>query len=376
MIQRFFTLILAAASLLVAQQQERVVGAVKAVTATDRQLAIQTDAGKVVTAQIADNCRLMRVEPGEKDLSKAAPMEFSGVSAGDRVIARGTMAEEKLTVTTLVVMSKSSLAEKSAKEQAEWKTRGVRGMVKTVNAAGGELQITTGTGANAKDWTVSVPATAVLRRYANGSIKFADSQVAPIDAIEAGDQIRVLGNKDEAASKIAAEQIISGSFRTMGGEVVSVKAETGEMTMKDVQTKKPVVIHLTADTSIRRMPNFGGGGGGMMRPGGMNGGGQGAPGAGMQAGGGRGPGGPGGPGGSMGGRTPDFGQMFDRLPAASLADVKPGDAVIVSVAKAGGGAAPNAISMVAGVDFLLRASAAQVNQALGNWSTEMSMPGQ
>lgn len=371
MIRRFITLALTAAGLLVAQQQERVVGAVKTVTAADRDLTIQTDAGKAVAAHIADNCRLMRVEPGEKDLSKASPMELSGVSAGDRVIARGTMADEKLTVTTLVVMSKTSLAEKNAKEQAEWKTRGVHGVVKTVNATGGELQISTGSNGTAKEWTVSVPAAAVLRRYANGSVKFADSQVAPLDAIEAGDQIRVLGTKDEAASKIVAEQIVSGSFRTMGGEVISLKVESGEMTMKDVQTKKPVVIHLTADTSIRRMPNFAGGaGGGMMRPGGMNGGGPGAPGGGMQAGGGRGPGGP------MGGRTPDFAQMFERLPVSSLADVKPGDAVIVSVAKAGGNAAPNAISLVAGVDFLLRASAAQVNQALGNWSTEMSMPGQ
>ncbi len=370
MIRRFITLVLTAAGLLVAQQQERVVGAVKAVTASDKELTIQTDAGKAVAAHVADNCRLMRVEPGEKDLSKAAPMELSGVSVGDRVIARGTMADDKLTVTTLVVMSKSSLAEKNAKEQAEWRARGVRGVVKTVNAAGGELLISTGSNGSAKEWTVNVPPTAVLKRYASGSIKFADAQVAPIAAIEPGDQIRVLGTKDEAASKIAAEQIVSGSFRTMGGEVISVKAESGEMTMKDVQTKKPVVIHLTAETNIRRMPSFGGPGGGMMRPGGMNGGGPGAPGGGMQAGGGRGPGGP------MGGRTPDLAQMFDRLPVSSLADVKPGDAVIVSVAKAGGNAAPNAISLVAGVDFLLRASAAQVNQALGNWSTEMSMPGQ
>ncbi|WP_321476042.1 hypothetical protein [uncultured Paludibaculum sp.] len=373
MIQRFIIFIAIGASLVLAQQQERVVGAVESVTAAAQELTIRTDAGKTVTGHIADKCRLMRVEPGEKDLSKAAPMEFSAVAVGDRVIARGMLADDKLSVTTLVVMSKTSLAEKNAKEQAEWRTRGVRGVVKAVNTAGNEIQISTGSNGTAKEWTVSVPAAAVLRRYADGSVKFSDSQVAPLSAIEVGDQLRVLGTKDEAASKIVAEQVVSGSFRTLGGEVISIKAESGEMTMKDVQTKKPVVIRMTADTRIRRMPNFGGGaGGGMMRPGGMNGGAERPAGAGMQAGGmARGPGGPMG-----GGRTPDLAQMVERLPAATLADVKPGDAVIVSVAKPAGAGAANAITMVAGVDFLLRASAAQVNQTLGNWNTEMSMPGQ
>lgn len=368
MIRRFFILVSIAVCVALAQPQERVVGAVETVNADAGDLTIHTDAGKVMPAHIGPTCRLLRVEPGEKDLSKAAPMEFSAVAAGDRVIARGVVAEDKMTVTTLVVMSKSALAEKNAKEQAEWRMKGVRGVVKAVNAGSNEIQIATGSNGTAKEWTVSVPAAAVLRRYAEGSVKFSDSQVAPLSAIETGDQIRVLGTKDEAASKIVAEQVISGSFRTLGGEVVSIKADSGEITMKDVQTKKPVVIRLTADTKIRKMPNFAGGGA-MMRPGGMGGGGMQRPGggAGLQAG----------AAGRMGGgRTPDLAQMVERLPAASLADVKPGDAVIISVATSSTGAAPSAITLVAGVDFLLRASASEVSQTLGNWNTEMSMPGQ
>lgn len=367
MIRRFLIFLMIVTGVCLAQQKEQVVGAVETVNAAAGELTIRTDAGKTLAAHLAANCRLMRVEPGEKDLSKATPMELSAVSVGDRLIARGVPADDKLSVTTMVVMSKSALAEKNAREQAEWRTKGVRGVVKTVNASAHELTVSTGRDATAKDWTVSVPESAVLRRYAEGSVKFSDSKIAPLSDIETGDQVRILGTKDEAASKIVAEQVVSGSFRTMGGEVVSIKADSGEMTMKDVQTKKPVVIRMTADTKIHRMPGFGAGGGGMMmRPGGMGGGGM-RQGGGMQAGGAA----------RMGGaRTPDLGQMIDRLPVATLADVKPGDAVIVSVAKSSGGGAPSAISLIAGVDFLLRASAAEVSQTLGNWNTEMSMPGQ
>ena len=347
------TLILLALPL--AAQQDRVVGAVESVNAETKEIAIHTDAGKTVRAKLAGNARLVRIEPGEKDLNKAAPVEFSTLAVGDRVIARGALSEDSLTANMVVVMTKSSIAGQHAKEQAEWKKRSLGGVVVSVDADAHEVRMKARNGGpDLKEWTVAVPDAAVLKRYAEGSVKYEDATPAPLAAIQTGDQIRVLGQRDDTQTKVTAEQIVSGSFQTLGGEISSVKIDAGEITMKDLQTKKPVVIRLSAESNIRRMPSFGGGGGGGGYGGGMR-----------PAGGGGGP-----------SRRPDLAQVVDRLPAATLGDLKPGDAVIVSVAKSSGGKPVTAITLVTGMDFLLRASAAQVSQTLGNWNTEMSMPGQ
>ena len=386
MLKKLLILTIFAAGMLLAQKADRVMGAVESVDAAAGALTIKTDDGKQVHAKLDAKARVLRVEPGEKDFSKAQPMEFSAVGVGDRVIARGTLSEQEgtLAANMLVVMSKGAIADKNSKEQAEWRKNGLRGVVKSVDAGAHEIHISArGSGTDVKDWTVTLPPSAVLKRYAPNSVKFSDATVEPLEAIETGDQIRVLGERDDAQSKVAAQQVVSGSFRTIGGEVVSVKADSGEVTLKDVQSKKNVVIRLTADTNIRRMPNFGG-----MRPGGgapggaANGGPGSAPGGapgGMPGGGGnaawRG-GGAGGGAGGTGGRTPDLAQMVDRLPKSTLAELQPGDAVIISVAREKDNKPASAITLVAGVDFLLRESAAQVNRTLGNWNTEMSMPGQ
>jgi hypothetical protein len=410
MLKKLLILTIFVAGMLLAQKADRVMGAVESVDAAGGALTIKTDDGKQVHAKLDAKARVLRVEPGEKDFSKAQPMEFSAVGVGDRVIARGALSEQEgtLAANMLVVMSKSAIADKNSKEQAEWRKNGLRGVVKSVDASAHEIHISArGSGTDVKDWTVTLPPSAVLKRYASNSVKFSDATVEPLDAIEAGDQIRVLGERDDAQSKVAAQQVVSGSFRTIGGEVVSVKADLGEVTLKDVQTKKNVVIRLTADTNIRRMPNFGGmrpgggapGGAAAGAPGGAPGGGApggpapggapaggspgGAPGGGGNAawGGGNaawrggGAGGAGGTGG-MAGRTPDLAQMVDRLPKSTLAELQPGDAVIIAVAREKDNKPASVITLVAGVDFLLRESAAQVNRTLGNWNTEMSMPGQ
>src|SRR4029077_1278920 len=93
--------------------------------------------------------------------------------------------------------------------------------------------------------------------------------------------------------------------------------------------------------------------------------------------------GPGGPGpggrgfGGGGGGGGDLQQVLDRSPQLSLAELKKGDALIISSSKASDGSAIMAMSLVAGVEPFLAAAprtAGQVN--LGSWNLEMNMPEQ
>ena len=81
--------------------------------------------------------------------------------------------------------------------------------------------------------------------------------------------------------------------------------------------------------------------------------------------------------GNFGGGSGDLQQVLDRSPQLSLAELKKGDALIISSSRAADGGAITAISLVAGVEPFLAAaprSAGQVN--LGSWNLEMNMPEQ
>ena len=160
----------------------------------------------------------------------------------------------------------------------------------------------------------------------------------------------------------------------------------------DLLTKKPVTVRTNENSMLRRLepgiaamlarrlrPDAAGPGG--NAPAGAPPGG--APGAqgGSSGGPGGGPGGFrggfGGPGGPGGGGNFDLQQVLERMPPLSLADLKKGDAVIVSSSKAAEGSALTAIAFVAGVEPFLAAAprtAGQVN--LGSWNLDVGVPEQ
>src|ERR1700740_3296289 len=60
----------------------RVVGTVTAVG--NGLLTVKTDAGTERKVTVPDGIKLQRIAPGEKDLSKAATIQFSDLAVGDR----------------------------------------------------------------------------------------------------------------------------------------------------------------------------------------------------------------------------------------------------------------------------------------------------
>lgn len=394
---KLITIVLVLCSTLSAQAPaNRVLGVASSLSSDTKQLSVKNDAGVIFGAKLLDNGQVLRIDPGETDLTKAAKIEFADIKEGDRVLVRGEVdaANKTVLARSIIVMSKDAVSARQAKEQTDWHTRSTTGIVKAVNASGKEIVLTARAAPAApaapaatpappatKEWTITVPAQTSIKRYADNSIKFADAESSTLDSVKPGDQLRVLGNKEDASSKIQAEAIVYGSFRTIAGEIKSVKPDTTELTITDLQTKKPLTIKISPDSAIRRMPSFGGGarggGGGGGRPaGGPAGGPPGGPGGGPMNGppggmpqGGQRPGG-----GFGGGGTPDIQRMVERMPPVPFEELKPGDAVIVSAMRGQDGSSFRVITLVAGMDFLLRAPAQQVNQVVGNWSLDMGTP--
>lgn len=341
----------------------RALGEVKVIDTAAKQLIIKTDAGSLVTVELSDNTSFMRVAPGEKTLTNATKITFADVAEGDRVMAMGKVSDDRKLVPakTLIVMTKADLAKKHEADRAEWKRRGILGIITALKPESKEITITSRTMAGPQSITIPVSENVELRRYAPDSIKFADAQTAKFDELKVGDQLRALGDRDPAGTVFKAEKVVTGSFKTVAGVITAVDAATGELKINDLQTKQPLTIVVKQDAVLRKFPTMGEGGMVMMRPGG---GPAGAGGQAPPAGAGPGAGGPGGGGGMRGGGM-NVQEMLERLPTIALADVKVGDTIIVSSTKGADPSRLTAISLISGADTLLNMLAARQPQAGG-----------
>ena len=342
-----------------------VIGEVKAIDASAKQIIVKTDAGSLVTAVLSDATTYMRVAPGEKTLTNATKITFADVAEGDRVLARGKVSEDKKAVPVLavVVMTKADIAKKQEAERAEWRRRGIMGVIAAVNPAAKEITISSRSMAGTQSVVIPVAEKVDMRRYAPDSIKFSDAKTSTLDEVKVGDQLRALGDRSPDGVKFSAEKIVTGSFRTVGGTVTAVDAATGEIKISDLEKKQPLTIVVKQDAVLRKFPPMGD----MMMlgrpPGGATGGTPAAqpPAGGQTAGGGQGAAGMR-PAGGGGGNLQD---MLERLPIITLAEVKVGDTIIVSSTKGADPSRLTAITLVSGADTFLNMMAARQQQTSG-----------
>lgn len=346
-----------------------VIGEVVSLNAAENTMTIKTDAGNTVAVSYADKTTYMRVPPGETTLTKAAKITLAEVAVGDRVFARGKVAEDRKSVPAgmVIVMTKADITQKQDRERAEWQRRGVTGTVSAIDPATQQITITTRSReANNAPVALEAGANVRFRRYAPDSVKFSDAKPSSFAEIKVGDQIRALGEKSPDGAKLKAEEIVSGAFRTLGGTVTAVDAATGELKVKEISGPQEFTVTVNKDSMVRRLPpqaaemisqraiggNNGGGppgGGGNRRAGG--------PGNQPPVGGPGGPpssSGPGGPMGRPGGGGFDLQEMLERMPQITVADLKPGDVVAFSSTVGADPARATAITMIAGLDPLVK----------------------
>src|SRR4029077_17332103 len=96
----------------------------------------------------------------------------------------------------------------------------------------------------------------ILRRYAAGSVKFDDAKPATLTEIKAGDQLRARGQKTADGGEIDADEIVSGTFRSIAGILVSSDNAAGTIIVTDLATKLPVTLRVSADSQLRKLQPF------------------------------------------------------------------------------------------------------------------------
>jgi hypothetical protein len=367
-------------------------------------LTLRTEKGSEVHVQLPDDVKVLRVPPGSRDLKSATPIAIGEIRPGDRVLVLGHLAEDQqsLQAARIIVMTKSDLASAHEAEAREWQTRGIEGVVKSVDTAKKVITVAVPNrppipGNLTHPVTVMLAEKPVILRYAPDSVKFSDATPSNLEAIKAGDQLRALGTKSADGTQFTAEKVVAGTFRNIGATVISVDTSAKTLTVKNLATGKPLVVHANADCKMHQLPervaqmiamlnsggSGGGPGGGTARAGGQ--GGPGAPGGGGQGfqggpggGGAGGFGGAGGPGGGMRrGGMGDLSQRLEDFPTLTLNDFKRGEPVVIFSTEGANPSEVTAIFVLTGVEPILAAQpkgGGEMN--LGAWNLSLGGVGE
>ena len=350
----------------------RLVGAVKAIAGNA--VTLGPDSGSSITVLVEDSTRMLRAAPGQTSLKDATPIKLQDLQVGDRILVRGQPSADakSLVASAVIVMKRSDIEQKQQAERADWQKRGVGGLVSAVDAGSGTITISTMALGTVNKLAVRISKDTVIRRYAPESVRFDDAKPGTLDQMKPGDQLRARGSRSADSSEFAAEEIVFGSFQNIAGTVASVDTSQNTVNVMDAITKKPVSVKIAADSQMRKLPPMIAQRIAMRLKGGPTGLSPSGAGAGGSASSASQPGG-GAPPGEAGGSRPnggtDFQQMLNRLPAATLADLQKGDAVMIVATQGTATGGVRAITFLSGVEPILTSSSSATQAALlSSWT--------
>jgi uncharacterized membrane protein YgcG len=357
------------------------IGAIKAINGNVITLA--SDSGPEVVVTVQPNARLLRLVPGDKDLKNATAIQLQDLQVGDTIRARGQGSTDGKSIAALeiIVITRSAVQAVSDQIRQDWQKRGVGGPVTAMDPAAGTVTISSSSLGGKKAVVVHASKNTVIRRYSPDSAKPEDAKVSTLQEIHVGDQLRARGDRSADGAELAAEEIFTGNFPVVEGLIKSVDASTGTMTVQDTISKRAVVLKITADSQLHKIPaemaqrfamrlkaalppgtpGAAPGSSASQTPPAGTGGQAGKPaGGGQSAGMGQGgaPGGGGGMGGGArsGGGGFDLQRLLDQTPPVALADLHKGDAVAVLATQGTPASGSTVIKLFSGVEPILQAA--------------------
>jgi Domain of unknown function (DUF5666) len=354
---------------------KQVLGAIQAIQGNA--ITLKPDNGPAVNVVVQGAVRILRVAPGQTDLKSAAAIQLADLQVGDRILVRGIPSADgqSLTASTVIAMKRSDVEAKQQQEREDWQGRGTGGLVSAVDPASGTITISVAAPGGVKTVAVHTTKDTIFRRYAPDSVQFDDAKPSSLSEVNPGDQLRARGARSADGAEFAAEEIVSGAFRNISGTINNLDASANSLTVMDLATKKPVVVKISAQSQVLKLPPQIGQALAFQMKGGARGAAGGAPAAAPSSGNAAGERGaspeaarqqdqrqndqraPGEGAGRRAGRGPaDLQQVLNRLPKASLADLQKGDAVMIVSTEGTASGGVTAITLLAGVEPILQAS--------------------
>jgi hypothetical protein len=329
----------------------RPIGAILTIDTSARRITISTDTGPGLKISFEAGTRFLRVAPGAKDLQNAESISVTDLAVGDRILARGRAGDDgSFAATSIIVMSRDNLARNQAAERADWEKHGTGGVITALDPEAKEITITRQTAAAAKSTVIAFAPGAVLRRYAPTSVKFSDARPSRFEELKVGDQVKARGISNEDRPKFEAEELVSGSFRTIAGTVLAIDPGKNIVQVRDLATGKSIQAQVTSDSSMRRLTAEVAQLMAMRL--------QGAKDTSASSGPSQGAG--------------DLQAAIERLPHLNLPDLKPGEAILLACSNGEDPLRVTAITLLGGAEPLLMTKGGKTFD-LGSWNLDLNM---
>lgn len=235
---------------------QAIIGEVINIDLSSKQIQVKKNDGSTLIVIFADNTVFSRVPPGEQTLKGAIKISPSEINKDDRLYARGVFSEDSRSVTarSVIIMAQTDILQKQERERSEWRKRGIAGKVTAISLSTQEITLLVSTREGKKSITIEADSSSVrFRRYAPDSIKFDDTIPSSFSELKAGDQLRSLGERSADGARFRPEEIVFGSFRTLGGTVTAINNQTGEITINPISGGQPLIVTVGENSMMRRI---------------------------------------------------------------------------------------------------------------------------
>lgn len=232
-------------------QQQNLIGSVTAINTGNGEITVKTDAGNSVTFLTNEKTAVRRVSPGQTSIADAEKIALADIKVGDRVLIPGGIADAKKAVNQVVVMAGEAIAAKREQDRSEWQTRGINGRITALNQEKKEITVQARGG---EAITVKTPAIAKILRYAPDSLRSTDARAGNFADMRVGDQIRILGNRSADGKIVTAEEIVSGTVTRAFGTITDINAAANEVTIKNEQSGETFKVALSKNSVVKRLP--------------------------------------------------------------------------------------------------------------------------
>lgn len=306
-------------------------------------LTVKSDDASSVQVEVGPDSQIKKLPVGSTDFTNAVTGSVSDLDKGDRVLVSAAVADSGSAMAkVLYVMKASDIGKQLAEEQADWRKRGLGGVVRSVDLIAKTVTISLASPTGTKNVTIKVTSDTALKRYATDSVKFADAKAASLEMIQVGDQLTARGNLSSDGATMAAEELVTGSFRSFSAQITKIDATGSALTVKDLASKLTVTVAVTNNTEMHRLTpevaaSFAARAKGSVPNSRQN-------------------------------DSADLMQVVGSMPTVKLAELKPGDALMIAATASHTSNSTTAITLLSGVEPILRASPSDAPMALNPWS--------
>src|SRR5438105_3303882 len=110
-------------------------------TISGNALTLTPESGADVPVTVEDSARILRLNPGDKDLKNATPIQLQDLKVGDKVRVRGHAAGQGIDALEVLVITSSAVDAVRERISQDWQKRGIGGLVRSVDPANGTVTI-------------------------------------------------------------------------------------------------------------------------------------------------------------------------------------------------------------------------------------------